>query len=287
MESDWRTLFSGFAIIIASISLFISIKNYKFSKQQHQEKQDFDFKKTLASEHKSYIDLYSQELQKIKKITDNLSHLLVSTNSNIGLSFEKYENNFLTEHFITRHLRHIYDETHELIKDSFKNQLSWQTPQYIYSRLTYFKNLRFDDDDSLNPDILYIKQIKKNVQLLSCSINQDDQSKLYNDFLSILKELAVFFEKINDEIIKSTEILENALIKNSFEEFKLENNYKLYRLYIQLINFLKFVSHCRIQQVIEYEKNPNFKINNIVFIGANICIINELLLRVSFNIWEE
>lgn len=284
MIIDWKTIFAGIAIVVSLISLFISIKNYRFSRRQHAEKQDLDFRKILAAEHKPYLELYHKELLKIKAISNDLSSLLNTTNSNIGTLFQKYSVKSLVNY---DNLGCTYDQTHELIKQAFQRELSWQTPENIYSRLTFFKNVDFKDYDGLNPDFFNFQSIKKNIVMLEDLIPNENKSKLYNDFLLEIDSLATFFDSNDESIKESIEILENELMKNSFEEFPLKYSYKLYRLYKQLLNLLKFISQSRIQLIFKYERTPYLKTNTIVFIGANIAIINALLNAVVFSYLEE
>ena len=286
IEPDFKVIFSGIAVVISFVALIASFISLYYSRQQHKENKALAIEKFIIENSKFYIELYNQEYKKIKKITGDLSILLVQTNTNIGSLFEKYENSYRKDHDISTYLRHIYNDTHELIMKSFKSELSYQSPGNLYWRLAYFKNITLDDENKVNNNIEFGFDIKNGIAILEKSINKNKQQKLYDDFLIEIKPTVEFFQKILPDIKLSIENLENGLDQNKIENFSLQQNYRAYRLYIQLLNFLKLIDKSWIPLLLDYDQEPYLPISKIVYIGANMSILHELISRVSGSYWE-
>ena len=290
MEIDLKTVFAGIAVFISVLSYFKAKRSLEYSQKQHEENKAITLKEFILSKSEFYIDLYNTEYLKINKLTGELSTLCASTNTNIGLLFDHHENNFRNEESgFQKALRHVYDETHKLIMESFKDEISWQTPENLYWRLAYFKkiDISLGDEEDINNYIKFNQKIKQGIFLLSKSIDKNRQQELYDDFLKETKSIVNFLEKISKEVKVSIENLENGLQKNKIENFDLQQNYKVYRLYKQLLNFLKLIDQSRINSLQSYERDPYLPISKIVYIGANMSILNQLIFRVSGSYWED
>lgn len=122
--------------------------------------------------------------------------------------------------------------------------------------------------------------------ILEKSIDKNQQQKFYSDFLIEIKPTVEFFQKILPDIKISIENLENGLEDNKIENFNLQQNYRAYRLYIQLLNFLKLIDKSWIPLLLDYDQEPYLPISKIVYIGANMSILNELISRVHGSYWE-
>jgi len=289
---ELKTLFIGASSIAAFSSLFIALRSYKLAKKAYnlnentyQLNKDIAENEYIDTNSKPYIKIYNEELKNIKKVTNRLSHLLISTNSNLGHTFENYQNSYNKENGINKHLRHIYDETHELIAKSFDDELSYQTPENIYSRLAGFKNINIsiDLERNITGNEYKSKQIITNIAILTNSINNPDQEKLYKDFTDAMKEIVEFLVSIKENIESSMKKLEDGLSDNQIENFNLQENYKLYKLYKQLLIFSKLINQSKITAI---EDNPYLPISTIIYYGSNMHILNEILLRVSFRYWK-
>jgi len=289
---ELKTLFIGAPSIAAFSSLLIALRSYKLAKKAYSLSENtYQFNKDIAENEyiirnsKPYIEIYNRELKSIKKVTNRLSHLLVSINSHLGYTFESYQNSYNKENGISKHLRHIYDETHELIAKSFEDELSYQTPENIYSRLSGFKNINIgiDLERNITGNEYKSKQIISNIAILTNSINDADQKKLYKDFIDAMKKIVEFIVSIKGDIESSMKNLEDGLSDNQIENFNLQENYELYKLYKQLLIFSKLINQSEITAI---EDNPYLPISTIIYYGSNMHILNEVLLRVSFRYWK-
>ncbi len=290
METDFKTIFAGIAVILSVISLFIARKSFEYSKESHQENKRINYDNFITSESKYYIELYSNEHIKFKQFNNDLSTVMGSANRSIGELFELYENKYKKEQNISQALRHIYVDTHELISKVYEKDLSWQTPEYIYNQMNYFRNIHIDLDlKRINEYILNDERIKNNLNILSKSINKEDGQKIYDDFLLKIKPVNLLINDKLEDIKKSIQNLEEGLDKNKAENFDLQENYKLYRLYRlykQLLNHLKMIERSWIKSLLKYDKTPFLPIIRIVYIGANMTMINELIFRVNGSYWK-
>jgi len=290
MEIDLKTLFAGIAVFISILSYNKAKRSLEYSQKQHEENKAIALKEFILSKSEFYIDLYNIEYLKISKLTNELSALCVLTNTNIGLLFDSYENNFRNEQDgFNQALRHIYNETHELIMKSFKDEISWQIPENLYWRLAYFKkiDINLGDEKDINDYIKFDKEIKKGIFLLSKSIDKKNQQQFYDDFLTKMKPITTYLEQISKEIQISIKNLENGLQKNKIENFDLQQNYQVYRLYEQLLNFLKLIDQSKINSLQDYDQSPYLPISKIIYMGANMSILNQLIFRVRGSYWED
>lgn len=252
-----------------------------FTKEKTRKDEELGYNKYLIENSKKYIDIYNKELKKTKENTEKFSFLLNNTNKKIGELFDCFQTKNSN-----KCLRHIYDEVIEDIEKNFHIELSYQTTENIYSRLAYFKNINLNIDKEITfiKDFFLSKNIYKNLQILENSISQKD--KLYTEFIAEMHDFVDYHTNILPHIEQSIKNLENSLTDNKIEVFKFKENYKAYRLYKQLLLFLKYIEQTRIPTLIQDKEIPFLPISQIVYIGANLKIINEVLLRVYYDYYE-
>ena len=276
-----KTIFIGISTLVAFISLIISMKSYRFTKKRSEEDREIEYNKYLNENSKKYINIYNKELKNTKESTEGFSHLLVSTNTKIGELFDLFRNKTSS-----KHLRHIYDEIIEDIEKNFDSELSYQTVENIYNRLAYFKNINLNEDNEITflDNSHLSEKIYKNLQILENSVS--NKNELYKEFISIMDDFIKYRANILNTIKQSIKNLEDSLNDNQIETFNFQENYKAYKLYKQLLLFLKYIEQTRISLLIQSKEPPFLPISQIIYIGANLKIINEMLLRVYFNHWK-
>ena len=278
---DTKTIFIGLSTLVSFSSLVIAIKSYRFTKEKNEKDRELEYSNYLIENSKKYVDLYNSELKKTKENTDNFSHLLVKTNIKIGELFD-----FFQTKTSSKHLSHIYDEVIEDIEKNFDIELSYQTTENIYDRLARFKNINLNIDKEITfiDNTFLSKKIYENLQVLENSISQKDQ--LYTVFIAEMHDFIQYHTNILAHVKESIKNLENGLSDNKIETFNFQENYKAYKLYKQLLLFLKYIEQTRIPTLIQNKEVPYLPISQILYIGANLKIINEVLLRVYFNYWK-
>lgn len=289
MDIDFKTLFSGIAVIVSIFSYDKARKSLKLSQKQHEENQRLNIRQALSIQYKEYIEIYNSEFEKHKQLTSELSTLINRTNSSIGDIFDFYDNGYRSEKNQGKHARHVYNEAHELIKKVFQDELSWQTPECIKDRLSYYRHLDLSSCETEDKGfhLHYDKSIKENIYTLNKAINPENKDKFTQDVLSKIYEFKQFYDKNKKTISSSILALENGLSKNKLEEFKLQENYELYRLYKQFLYLLKHIQKSSIIFLSNDQDTKYINIGDIIAYGADMSIINNLILNVSFLTYEK
>lgn len=283
MDIDYKTVFAGLAVIISALSYQKASKSLKVSQEQHEENKKLNIRKALSEQYKEYIEIYNHEFNKHDQMMSDLSTLINRTNSSIGDIFDFYDNNFRTEHNDRKYARHIYNEVHELILKSFQEELSWQMPENIKFRLHYYRDLDTEslETKSKNRISPYDQAIQNDMYTLDQLVDKNKKKEFFNDVMQKILEVRNFFEKHKETINSSIILLERGLVKNKLEEFKLQENYELYHYYIQFLNLLKHIQKSPINYISDKEF-PYLYTGRIIAYGADMSMINDLILNVSF-----
>ncbi len=156
-----------------------------------------------------------------------------------------------------------------MLTQEFKNELFWQNIQRIYNELAYYKTIDIKFEDANNDtDIVYA------LRLLTVSTH--NHQELYNEFLNTMEMISKYFLEILPQIQLSIENLEQGLEKNKIENFDLNENERVYRLYTRLLFFLKFIKHSGIHNIDEFNKDPYLPINEVIYYGAIMSIITKI-----------
>lgn len=283
MDIDYKTVFAGLAVVISVLSYLKASKSLKFSQVQHEENKKFNLRKALSEQYKEYVTTYNDEFNKHNQMMSDLSTLLNRTNSSIGDIFGFYDNKFRTEYNDRKYARHIYNEAHELIMKSFQEELSLQTPEFIKEVLNYYRDLNIESLETRNKNLLfpYEQTIQNDIYTLDRLVDKDKKKDFFSDVMEKILEVRNFFKTNEEAINSSIVLLERGLAKNKLEEFKLQENYELYRFYTQFLCLLKHIQ----KSPITYISDKNFSYlytGMIVEYGADMSIINDLILNVSF-----
>lgn len=283
MDIDYKTVFAGVAVVISALSYQKARKSLKLSQEQHEENKKLNIRKALSEQYKEYVETYNDEFNKHKQIMSDLSTLLNRTNSSIGDIFDFYDNKFRTEYNERMYARHIYNEVNELIMKSFQEELSWQTPENIKFRLNYYRDINVESLESKNQNKVspYDQTIQNDMHTLDRLVDKNKKKEFFSDIMQKVLEVRNFFKTHEETISSSIVVLERGLAKNKLEEFKLQENYELYRFYIQLLHLLRHIQKSSINYISDKDY-PYLYTGKIVAYGADMSMINDLILNVSF-----
>ena len=282
MDIDYKTVFTGLAVMISGLSYLKASKSLKLSQAQHEENKKLNLRKALAEQYKEYVEIYNDEFNKHNQMLSDLSALLNRTNSSIGNIFDLYDNKFSADYNDRKYASHIYNEVHELIMKSFQEELSWQSPGNIKEKLDYYRDINIEslETENRNFGFPYAQTIQNYIYILDQLVNKDKKKDFFSNVIQKILEVRNFLKK-NEEAINSSIIaLKRGLIKNKLEEFKLQENYELYRFYIQLLYLLEHIQKSSINYI-DIESSYLYT-GKIVAYGADMSIINDLILNVSF-----
>jgi hypothetical protein len=287
MEIDYKTMFAGIAVVISALSYQKARRSLKLSEEQHEENKNLNIRKALSEQYKEYVDIYNNEFHKHNQMMSDLSTIINKTNSRIGDIFDFYDNKFRTEYNDRMYARHIYNEVHELISKSFQEELSWQTPENIKFRLNYYRNINVESLESKNQNKVshYDQTIQNNMYTLDQLVDKTKKKEFFNDVMQKILEVKNFFKNHEETVKSSIVVLERGLAKNKLEEFKLQENYELYRFYIQLLYLLRHIK----KSSINYISDKDFQYlytGKLVAYGADLSMINDLILNVSSFTYE-
>ncbi|VAW58308.1 hypothetical protein MNBD_GAMMA08-66 [hydrothermal vent metagenome] len=294
------------AITISILSFIVSIYTYKKTYELNLDTRNLNYRKALSEQFDEYSTLLHSEYWKLKDDLSNLSSALCDTNASIGNILDKYDSRnkrHLRQH--VRHLRHLYVDLHDEITDRFKPELPYQTSENIYQRLAMFKHLDPDSDfrkrKKKRRNIFSWKGYNKSYQEhklkesekfinsfieLTGSIDKSDSINIYNEFVDACKELKDMLVIIKIKCNASYNVLESGTLKNNLQEFKLWENSPLYFRYRQYKCLMKLIDQSRIYTLNSVEEPPYLTVSEIVYYGANINMINELLCETSFSFRE-
>lgn len=291
--------------MISILSLGISLYTYKKTYKLRLDIRNLNSRKAISEQFDEYSTLLHSEYLKLKDDLSKLSSTLCSANTSIGNVLDRYDNrNRNTSIQYQRYLRHLYVDLHRDITESFKHELSWQTAENIYHRLAIFKNknldrrLDFKKSTKKWKNLFYRKRnnssypehtlmesdgFKNSFVELTESINMSDYIAIYNEFVDVCKELKEALNLIRRKCKKSYDLLESGTIKNSLQEFKLWEYSPLRDRYTQFKCLMKFIHLSRLRTLSNVEESPYLTLSQILYYGANIDMINELLCMTVFS----
>lgn len=287
MEIDYKTMFAGIAVVISALSYQKARRSLKLSEEQHEENKKLNIRKALSEQYKEYVDIYNDEFHKHNQMMSDLSTLINKTNSSIGDIFDFYDNKFRTEYNDRMYARHIYNEVHELISKSFQEELSWQTPENIKFRLNYYRDINVESLESKNQNKVspYDQTIQNDMYTLDQLVDKTKKKEFFSDVMQKILEVKNFFKNHEETVNSSIVVLERGLAKNKLEEFKLQENYELYRFYIQLLYLLRHIQKSSINYISDKDF-PYLYTGKLVAYGADLSMINDLILNVSSFTYE-
>jgi hypothetical protein len=284
------------AITISLISLGISIYTYKKTYKLNLQSSNLNVRKSISEQFDEYSTLLHSEYCKLNEDLSKFSTILSCSNTVIGNVLDKYDSRSSnTSKNYQKCLRHIYCDLYRDITASFKYELSWQTTENIYYRLSVIRDLRttdlntttaywqnlFQSNTNTNqyPESTLIESegfIKSFVELTE-SIDESKYKNLYNETVNACGELKEFLKDIKPRCKESYDLLESGVIKNNLQEFKLWEYSPLYTRYRQFQRLLKLIDQSRLCSLNIVEDTPHLTLSQIVYFGANIDMINNLL----------
>jgi hypothetical protein len=121
---------------------------------------------------------------------------------------------------------------------------------------------------------------------LAKSIEVSDYKSLYNEFIGTCVMLKEKLQQIESRCKDSYDLLDSGSTKNSLQEFKIWEYSSLYSRYIQFKCLMKLIQQSSLARLTEVEESPYLPLSHIVYFGANIDMINDLICKTVFSFNE-
>ncbi|BFI65650.1 hypothetical protein [Yersinia pseudotuberculosis] len=291
----------GFLSIAAFI---VSVLSLLYAKRQ-----SYFVKKSFINDYRSHLSehhsIYQRALIAVKKKhgneINNLSQLAEKTLINIVNHFDEYDINRSAD----RHLRHLINESSEMVFYTFKGQLAWQTAQNISHRLFQISYI----EDTLNPQghffgkgsfRLFVKEkyiSNANMELDLCSdiyfcnlvseiksrLEQSRTDKLVTSIQNELNNFNALYKQLQPSFFKSAEYLKRLIDEGSKEHFQLKESRQLYNEMKRNLTILNTLSYIRLPEI---DKLFSGKYYNHVSKSIHACAILYMILGVHSWGWN-
>jgi len=279
-------IYQFISISLTVILLGTTIYTFRKTYALGLETRNLNLRRNNSEQYDEYSRLLHSEYMKLNEDLSSLAEKLCNTNASIGNLLDKYDSRCVnTAKQYQRHLRHIYSSLCDNISNNFKHELSYQNAENIYYRLGIFKDL----DCRLNIQAMLVNTLEEPEGFsdsfieLTESFDKAKNDKLYNDFLDTCKELVYSIQKIKIKCKESYDLLESGNIKNNLQEFKLKENWSLNFQYKQYKCLMRLIDMSRVGNLNNAGETPCFTLSNIVYFGANINMLNELICQTSYS----
>ncbi len=285
----------------AYIPILISILAFLFSLYAHKkiytlraESFDLNYKKIITEQLEECRSILSDEFWKIKPELHKLSTMLNSTNTLIGELLDKHDNRGYYHNQTP--LRHAFVDIYNDVTSSLKHSVSLRSAEGTYYSLGIIKQIdsRFVPNKELRekkPAIEHrlVTEVVANSSIyISNYIDRNKENQVYYEFVDICQKLIKSLNDISIQCKDSYATLEVLKSKNNLQVFKIRHHPELDIRYTQFMCLLDLIMKCNINTLSKNKHEiPHLAVNQIIYFGANIDLINQILCSTIFCFTEQ
>lgn len=279
---------SIFSLIVSVVSVFVSIFSLLYTKKQSEIAEAShinDYRSKLTQHHSVYKKNLEEIDKKHRSELNELKELAGTTLKNIILIFDKYD----TKNLSNKLLRHLLNESSEMVFLTFQGQLAWQRSENISWRL---HNISFIEDQLDPSEQLFGRDFRRVIKeqymlnrnryleedlikdIYFCDLVSEMKSRiswpkiqfLTNDLEREIHSFIQLHSSLKSGFSESSNQLEELINRGNKELFQLKESYQLFKDIKKKQTTLNTLSHLNFPDKIDktiYGKSTFFISQNI------------------------